>query len=302
LRKNKPSGLITRQARSKVRKILDTWLSSIELYNSLQLNKNEVREHNPVFITLTLCAQQRHSDEYIKRSMLSQFLIKLSNNHGISNWFWRAEKQKNGNIHFHIIIDKYIPFVKLNKYWFDILEKEGYLAKFFEKFGHKNPPSVNVVGCSNVSDFLDYVIKYCTKNESPIRVEGRVYGMSDNLRNLKPFVTNLDSSISHDLISLRAECKSKRFDEDFASVTVFFGVKLFSVSTLSFHLEYRAYLLSVYNSLYLTIVQPPCIDNAFDAEDNAKDMEFEWVQGRLALDLSHSCDIAYNCMFESEWW
>ena len=79
-----------------------------------QYQKSKVYQ-NPVqykltFITLTLPSKQIHSDNEIKSKCLNQFLIELKKNHSVSRYIWKAEKQENNNIHFHIIADKFIKW------------------------------------------------------------------------------------------------------------------------------------------------------------------------------------------------
>ena len=65
-------------------------------------------------ITLTLPSAQRHPDEEIKSKLLNQFLIELKNKFQVRDYIWKAEKQENGNIHFHILINKYIHHRRLS--------------------------------------------------------------------------------------------------------------------------------------------------------------------------------------------
>ena len=63
-------------------------------------------QYKLTFITLTLPSKQIHSDNDIKSKCLNQFLIELKKNYGVNRYIWKAEKQENNNIHFHIIADK----------------------------------------------------------------------------------------------------------------------------------------------------------------------------------------------------
>jgi len=92
------------------------------------------------FITLTLPSQQIHDDNQIKSELLNQFLIELRKFYKVKNYIWRAEKQKNGNLHFHIIVDKFIPQQELRDRWNRIINKLGYVDRYREaqKEWHKN--------------------------------------------------------------------------------------------------------------------------------------------------------------------
>ena len=92
------------------------------------------------FITLTLPSAQIHSDNEIKKQCLNQFLIELTKYYKVHNYIWRAEKQKNGNIHFHIIVDKFIDWSEMRDRWNRIINKLGYVDKYREEMEnwHKN--------------------------------------------------------------------------------------------------------------------------------------------------------------------
>jgi hypothetical protein len=66
--------------------------------------------------------------------MLNQFITELSKRYIGLRYIWRAEKQSNGNIHFHFLVNKYIDWNFARHIWVRILDKEGYLKKYQEKF------------------------------------------------------------------------------------------------------------------------------------------------------------------------
>lgn len=85
------------------------------------------------FITLTLPAVQFHDDVTIKAAF-SRFLTSLRNTLNLKNYVWRMELQKNGNIHFHLVIDKYYTYNMIKYYWNVELKKLGYIARYAAKF------------------------------------------------------------------------------------------------------------------------------------------------------------------------
>jgi len=60
------------------------------------------------FITLTLPSKQAHTDEEIKKVPFANFLQTLRRKYNMKYYIWKAEKQNNGNIHFHIITNSFI--------------------------------------------------------------------------------------------------------------------------------------------------------------------------------------------------
>lgn len=82
------------------------------------------------FITLTLPAEQKHTDNEIKNKALNHFLTILRRKFKVDMYIWKAEKQENGNIHFHILINKYIHWQEIRYHWNQILSKLGYIEAY----------------------------------------------------------------------------------------------------------------------------------------------------------------------------
>lgn len=181
------SGEINKTAQRKVRRIVENWAYSIENIAAKYKKKHNFNR-KLTFITLTLSSSQKHTDKQIKRTLLDSFLIKIQKDYNVKNYIWKAELQKNGNIHFHIIVDSFIHFKKIQLEWNLIQEKFGYISDFEKKFNHKDAPSTHVtsISCSKVVSI--YISKYITKKEKykdTRKLEGRVWGCSDSLRELK---------------------------------------------------------------------------------------------------------------------
>ena len=68
----------------------------------------------------------------IKAKCLNQFLIEIGKYNYISNYVWRAEYQKNGNIHFHILVNHYMCWRELQYRWNRIINKLGYVDRYQE--------------------------------------------------------------------------------------------------------------------------------------------------------------------------
>ncbi len=77
------------------------------------------------FLTLTLSDKQKHDDDYIKQHMLQPFLYWLDRYYSAA-YVWKAETQLNGNIHFHLTIDTYVPWQSVRAKWNKLLAKHHY--------------------------------------------------------------------------------------------------------------------------------------------------------------------------------
>jgi hypothetical protein len=137
------------------------------------------------FITLTLSQKQFHTDEYIKSNMLDRFL-KWIVYKGATGYVWKAETQKNGNIHFHITANKYIHWRDIRSYWNGLQERHGYTANYFNAHGSTDANSTDVHAIKNEQKALKYISKYIIKSDSTRRVvSGHSFGYSRNLANIK---------------------------------------------------------------------------------------------------------------------
>jgi hypothetical protein len=151
------------------------------------------------FVTLTLSSSQIHSDVVIKSLFLNQFLTEAKKRWNVSRYVWRAEKQLNGNIHFHILTDRFIPWSELRDVWNRIQNKLGYVNRYRQtlkewhsqgfkirfdllkywpadaqkrayaagcKTDWNNPNSTDIHNLRHVQNVKRYVAKYMSKNAS----------------------------------------------------------------------------------------------------------------------------------------
>ena len=104
LKRNNNNGL----SRKSQKKIANTifWFLAATNRNSFFSGKRFV---NVSFCTLTLPSEQFHSDIEIKSKCLNQFFIECKKYYNLRNYIWKLEHQKNGNVHFHILADIFLP-------------------------------------------------------------------------------------------------------------------------------------------------------------------------------------------------
>lgn len=136
------------------------------------------------FLTLTLpCAQGNVTDSQLKSQCLAPWIrIWKKKCPGLS-YVWRAERQKNGNLHFHLITDKYVPWQQMRDTWNDCLSKFHFIDKFQEKHHHRNPNSTDVHSVQKIRDLAAYVAKYMSKNTKENQpTPGRCWDCSANLK------------------------------------------------------------------------------------------------------------------------
>lgn len=143
-----PGGIMSKRASKRMEYALK-WLLFISPWK-----RHYVRELKTwikfqlTFLTVTLSSKQVHSDNEIKKKMLNQLLVELRKDYNMENYVWRAEKQANGNIHFHIVTNVFIPHYALKKKWNRIQEKLGYIERYQEEMNE------------GIKCFTDYYNRY----------------------------------------------------------------------------------------------------------------------------------------------
>jgi len=172
------------------------------------------------FVTLTLPSKQKHDDNFIKRFLLGDFIQIIQRKYRCRNYIWKAEAQKNGNIHFHIMCDTYLPNVarvrsrrqgRINEVWNAICARYGYLDTYkrdrlndyrkgklteaqihWQKaFNWSVPNSTDVHPLKSKTKPESYINKYIAKPEKDRRaIEGRIIGCSDRLKEIESYTEN----------------------------------------------------------------------------------------------------------------
>lgn len=222
-----PSLTFSSSAKKKMSKILDLWLWSVECL------KCEFS-----FITLTLSSKaDRNINHY---SLLKKWLSLMIERYGDFNYCWKAELQSNGNLHYHLIIDRNINWKVVRKCWnkaqsvyvdrYQIKMKSKYKNGFFYdekmltpsgeiidydtqlrryKIGYKanwrNPNSTDTKHPETLEEVKGYVSKYINKKEEDtIDKDGNVkrwWGCNKELHTLRyPII--LEGEISPEIICL----------------------------------------------------------------------------------------------------
>lgn len=244
------NGYISQKARRVITKRLNSWLSAIIENNKNRKLTKGTKRRKPTFITLTLPAEQDHSDKEIKRECLDKFIQRIKRVNDVKQYFWVAETQKNGNIHFHVIIDSYIPHEDIRAYWNGYLNNLGYIKRFKAKHGHNNPNSTDVHIVGGFGQAVKYVVKYVQKSKSSRAIEGRLHGISDDLKNIKAYTTTIDNLIEDFVTDAINQKESRIFMGDHFTV-IYCNVRLLdSFRDSSIRKDFDSYLNDVYDYLY----------------------------------------------------
>lgn len=115
-------------------------------------------------LTTTLSAKQGLvTAREIKKELLAPYLRKLKK-YGLKNYIWKMEKQKNGNVHFHIFVDCFIDRTDARNIWNRLQAKFSYINDFEKKHGHRDPNSTDIKAVISETGLTQYMLKYMLKN------------------------------------------------------------------------------------------------------------------------------------------
>lgn len=252
------NGKVSEHAKRKIKKAIDYLLFLSREKELPDTYHGANYKFRLAFITLTLPSLQVHSDNEIKERCLNQLLIELKKKHNVRNYLWRAEKQNNGNLHFHILVDKFIPWSELRDMWNRIINKLGYVDTYRESMRnfHKNgfkvrtdlleswsetkqlqsynrnkqsdwasPNSTDIHAVHKVKNIQAYVAKYCTKDEQSKGLKGRLWGCNEQLSNIPGAQIVVDNEINEALCELFDKYSPNVYNGDyFSSISIEFAM------------------------------------------------------------------------------
>ena len=250
LKSNATNGKISPTAKRKITRAIDylIYLSKPKKLPPTVHGKDYKFRLN--FITLTLSSKQIHTDQEIKAVLLNQFFIEMARKWKVSAYIWRAEKQENGNIHFHIITGNFIPWNELRNTWNRIQQKLGYITRYREnrecwhEHGFKfqrtlankwsyakqlaaykkgclthweNPNSTDVHSIKHVGNIKAYFVKYLTKNQEHNPLAGRLWGCSINLSNIRGAECDMCSLVKAELDKIVKSGRARVYHDKYFS-------------------------------------------------------------------------------------
>lgn len=161
------NGYLSDATKRTIKKRVDNWLLAMKYTNGLKNPmKVDASVIYPTFVTLTLPSKQIHSDQKIKNEILDPFVEWLRKTFAVTAYFWRAESQKNGNLHFHILIDRYVPFGEIRRKWNITVNRLGYVDRFVQvqKFKFRYGFTATREELENKIASLDKIVKKTYQN------------------------------------------------------------------------------------------------------------------------------------------
>lgn len=125
---------------------------------------------------VTLTFHENMKDDNLARQLLSMWIDMAKHRFNINSYVWKAEPQKRGAIHFHLITDVYIPHKELRYTWNRLLRKYG--------LNSIKDNSTDVHAVHSVKNLVGYLSEYLcndSKHEGRREIKGKLWGCSHPL-------------------------------------------------------------------------------------------------------------------------
>jgi hypothetical protein len=201
----------------------------------------------------------------------------LSRKWKVNNYIWRAERQANGSIHFHIVSDRFIPWNELRNVWNRCQQALGYVTRYRENqvLWHRggfrcheellpkwpraqqikayrdgvlhdwaSPNSTDIHSIKLISDVKAYFKKYMTKSGQSSDIEGRLWGCSQNLSRISGARVAVYNRIHEDLDRIQHDKSIRVFSSDFYTVIFITILQLTALGCTELLLVWEEFLLS----------------------------------------------------------
>ena len=225
----KAKGIMSDQAKRKINKAIEYLVTTSTEKKVLNRLTDKIVTMKVSFLTLTLPSKQIHPDKEIINTCLNSFFNEVRKYHSVKNYIWRAELQKNGNIHFHILTDQFIPWWDARNRWNRIVNKLGYVDRFESKNGHHTPNSIDIHSIRKVENITKYMSKYMSKDHNPTKQidnpssevreqEGRIWGCNHELSQTRGLNLIVDSEVDTEMKKVLTSKNIHKFESTYFTV------------------------------------------------------------------------------------
>lgn len=208
--------------------------------------------HHLSFMTLTISDPTRLLDgKTAHKWLLAPFLAWLRKTKEVNTYIWKAELQKNGQIHYHVTLPNFIHYKDVRDKWNDLQRKAGLLDRYFAEHGHYDANSTDMHKVYKVRDMAAYMVKELTKSiQNAASLGGKVWDCSANLSEAKYYTSYMKQS-HHDFLELAVEEKlASKFEGERFSIYRFKESPEEYLLTKSELAHYRSWLEVISSSMH----------------------------------------------------
>lgn len=172
---------LSTNALRKVRHSIHWLLFSHSNHCKSTMERRNFLRSNMAVITLTIPVEQFTNCKFIKNQMLAPFLRELSKDYQSPLYLWKAERQKNGNLHFHIIVARRVSMHWVRFKWWKYCALNGYFRPAEGSISWDMPPCTETKGLESITHVGSYLMKYVSKDCGGEPIDGRIWGCCHQL-------------------------------------------------------------------------------------------------------------------------
>jgi hypothetical protein len=208
------SGRLTPGAKKRLTKAINLMVQGTRLrWISNPVNQRS-QLHRLSFITLTVNNHGALLDgKTAYKLLLAGFLSWLRKTKGVTTYIWKAEIQKNGQIHYHITLPDFLHYKEIRDKWNDLQRKAGLLEQYHADHGHYNPNSTDIHSVRKMQDIASYLVKEIAKScQNETSIGGKVWDCSANLSAAKYFSVEMKQAQFEFLEAAVNECRATKYE------------------------------------------------------------------------------------------
>lgn len=248
------SGNISKGSRKRMKKAIALLTESTPeriIYNPVI---QKYHSHKLSFLTLTIADNfKNYTSKEAYQTCLRPLLQWLTKYKGVRLYIWKAELQKRGQIHYHIVTPQFIEWNQIREKWNYLQWKAGYLEEFKAKHGHTNPNSTDIHSMRKVKNAAAYLTKYLTKDpvkknteakeegDKEIKLDGKIWDCSKILKECNYYCTEQNPKIEDNIQELVKAKKARIEHIDYCSIVTFNEGKPSQVLPLSELMKLQQY-------------------------------------------------------------
>ena len=172
------------------------------------------------FITLTIPNTVKILDaKEGNKNLLQPFLRVMRKKYQLRGYIWKAEIQKNGQLHYHLTTNAFIHLSDIKDTWNNILDKNGLLEEFKKQYNHSSPNSTDVHKVYKINDVAAYLAKYISKTEqNATSLKSKIWDCNLELKAQKLPTLEVDGKIGKELISMLESGECYEFTTEFIQI------------------------------------------------------------------------------------
>ena len=117
------------------------------------------------FITLTVPNHRYITASQGYERLLGKWVRYMRDKYGFQEYIWKTELTQNGQPHWHITSNTFIPWPVIRWKWNSLMKQERLLDRYAKKNGNFNPNSVDVHKVESIVDMQKYLSKEFGKSQ-----------------------------------------------------------------------------------------------------------------------------------------